>query len=599
VVDDNPAKRLAVSTVLESPDHEIVTAESGPDALRFLLHNDCAVILMDVRMPGMDGFETARLIRSRRRTESVPIIFITAYSHAETDMLQGYSLGGVDFIFTPIVADILRAKVSVFVDLYRQMQTIRRHEEHLESLVEERTEALTVEIAERVQAQERLYHLAHHDALTDMPNRMLFVDHLKQALNRAQWRNRSVAVLFLDLDRFKLVNDTLGHEAGDRLLREMSARLCSCVREGDIIARFGGDEFAIFLNDVAAPDDVPPLARKFLEVLEPPFVIDGHEFFVSGSIGISLYPGDGDSTEMLMKHADTAMYQAKQQGGNTFQFYEPAMNAQTLKRFRLEGDLRRALEREEFVVHYQPQMRLDSGEMIGVEALLRWRRGDSDLVMPMEFVPLLEETGLIVPVGEWVLRHVCQQQLAWIEAGLPALSVAVNISICQFFNTGCLAETVGRVLRETGIDPSLLELEITETALMSNVDRAIGVAQALAGMGVRLAIDDFGTGYSSLNYLKRFPVHVLKIDQTFIHELTRDEDDAKIVNAIIAMAHGLGIKVTAEGVDNREQMDFLLAQGCDFAQGNYLSAARSGADIACRMRRGRCSGGASRNVPKS
>ncbi len=587
VVDDNPAKRLAVTSVLDEAHHDIVAAASGRDALRYLLNHEYAVILMDVRVPAMDGFETAKLIRSRKRSESTPIIFITAYSRAETDMLQGYSLGGVDFIFTPIVPEILRAKVSVFVDLHRKIQTIQRHEEHLESLVGERTQALTVEIAERVQAQERLYHLAHHDVLTGMPNRMLFVDHLQQALRRARRRERSVAVLFLDLDRFKLVNDTLGHEAGDRLLQEMSARLLSCVREGDVIARFGGDEFAVFLNDIASPDDVAPIARKFLEVLVPAFVIDAHEFFVTGSIGISLYPHDGTDPKALMKNADTAMYQAKQQGGNTCQFYEPAMNAQTLKRFRLEGDLRRALERDEFVLHYQPQFDLNGGGVVGLEALIRWQRTASELVPPMEFIPLLEETGLIVPVGEWVLKSVCAQHHAWRAAELRPLPVAVNISIRQFFNSGNLVDTVRQVLRNADIEPGFLELEITESVLMSNVDRAIGVSQALSAMGVRLAIDDFGTGYSSLNYLKRFAVDVLKIDQTFVRDITSDADDAKIVSAIIAMAHSLGVKVNAEGVDTREQLEFLRAQGCDFAQGNYFSPPQTGADIGRVLRVGK------------
>ncbi len=434
------------------------------------------------------------------------------------------------------------------------------------------------DITERMQTQERLHYLAHHDVLTDMPNRILFVERLKQALNRSQWHKRTLAVLFLDMDRFKLVNDTLGHEAGDRLLQALAARLHGCVREGDTVARFGGDEFAVFLDDVASPDDVAPLAQKFLEVLARPLTVDGHEFFITASIGISLYPNDGIDPQTLMKNADTAMYRAKQQGGNTCQFYQAEMNAHALKRLELETDLRRALERQEFVLHYQPQIDLKSGGVIGSEALIRWQRPGSGLVPPMEFIPLLEETNLIVPVGEWVLRAACAQHHAWRAAGLPPLRVAVNISSRQF-NGGGLIETVGRVMQDTRMEPGFLDLEITESVIMQNAEAVVDTLRTLNSMGVRLAIDDFGTGYSSLSYLKRFPIDSLKIDQAFVRDITTDPDDAAIVSAIITMAHSLDIQVVAEGVETREQLEFLRAQGCDAVQGYYFSPARPGAEV--------------------
>ena len=434
------------------------------------------------------------------------------------------------------------------------------------------------DITERMQSQERLHHLAHHDILTDMPNRALFVERVNQALNRTQWRKRVVAVLFLDLDRFKLVNDTLGHEAGDRLLQVLAARLQTCVREGDTIARFGGDEFAVFLDDVASPGDVAPIAKKFLEALAPPFIIDGHEFFIAASIGISLYPNDGTDAKILMKNADTAMYRAKQQGGNTCQFYQADMNAHALKRLELETQLRRAMERQEFVLHYQPQIDLNGGAIIGSEALIRWRRPGSDLIPPVEFIPLLEETGLIVPVGEWVLRTACAQHHAWRAAGLSPLRVAVNISGRQF-NGSDLIETVRRVMRDTRMEPGFLEVEITESVIMKNAEKVVETLQILNSMGVRLAIDDFGTGYSSLSYLKRFPIDSLKIDQSFVRDITTDPDDAAIVTAIITMAHSLDIHVVAEGVETSEQLEFLRARGCDLMQGYYFSPPRPGDEI--------------------
>ena len=577
VVDDNASKRMGIVAVLESLAQNIVSVESGRDALRALLDHEYAVILLDVQMPVMNGFETAELIRSRAVSESTPIIFITAYTHEETDMLRGYGLGAVDFIFTPIIPAVLQAKVAVFIELFEKSQALKQHEEHLEGLVEERTAALTAEISERIQAQERLRHLAHHDTLTGMPNRILFVERLKQVLSRAQWHKRAVAVLFFDLDRFKVVNDTLGHDAGDQLLRMASQRLLTCLRDGDTLARFGGDEFAAFLDDIASPDDVPPIIREFLQALAAPFTIDGHEFFISGSIGVSLYPSDGNDTKTLMKNADTAMYRAKQQGGNSYQFYRLDMNAQALQRLELETCLRRALERREFVLHYQPQFDLANGSIVRFKALLRWQRPGVGLALPLEFISILEETGLIAAVGEWVLHTACAQHKLW-RASLPTFRMAVNISGRQFDDNN-LAEIVRRTQQCMEMDLTALELEITESVLMKNTQSVMDMLQEMSAMGVRFAVDDFGTGYSSLSYLKRFPIHILKIDQTFVRDITDDADDAAIVSAIITMAHSLGLKTIAEGVETREQLEFLRVKGCDFAQGYYFSAPQSAEEI--------------------
>ncbi|MHB1941432.1 MAG: GGDEF/EAL domain-containing response regulator [Acidiferrobacteraceae bacterium] len=425
------------------------------------------------------------------------------------------------------------------------------------------------DITERIQTEERLYHLAHHDVLTDLPNRALFTERLEGAISRSSRSRRGVAVLFIDLDRFKLVNDTLGHEAGDQLLQACGTRLRESVREGDTVARFGGDEFAVILDSIASLNDVAPIAQKFLDVFAPSFTINTHELFATGSIGIGVYPDDGRDAQTMLKNADTAMYRAKQQGGNSYQFYQAGMNTEALRRFDLETHLRHALERKEFVLHYQPQVSLKTGRVTACEALIRWERPGVGLVPPMEFIPLMEETGLIVPVGEWVLRTACAQHNAWRAAGLPPLRMAVNVSGRQF-SRGDLVGMVQRVMQESGMDQGMLELEITESVIMQNALAAVETLNTLSGMGVRLAIDDFGTGYSSLSYLKRFPIDLLKIDQTFVRDITSDPDDAAIVRAIITMARSLDIDVIAEGVETREQLEFLHAQGCYQAQGYYF-----------------------------
>jgi diguanylate cyclase (GGDEF)-like protein len=587
IVDDNADKRLALSAVLDSLGEHVVQAESGRDALRLLLTKEFAVILLDVKMPEMGGYETAELIRSRKQSQSTPIIFVTAYNRVETDMLEGYSLGAVDYIFAPIVPEILRAKVAVFVDLYHKTQEIKRYGQELESLVALRTAALTAEIAERRQTQERLHHLAHHDALTNMPNRVLFVERLKQALARAQGRKHVVAVLFLDLDRFKLVNDTLGHEAGDHLLRTMAKNLLGCIRDGDAVARFGGDEFAVFLNDMSAVEDVLPLAQKFLDALAAPFNLEGSEFFVTSSIGISLFPNDGTDTQTLMKNADTAMYRAKQNGGNNFQFYKAHMNAQSRKQLETNNLLRQALQKDEFVLHYQPQFDLKDGTIVGAEALIHWAPAGSAIVPPDEFIPLLEENGLIVAVGEWVLRTACSDHHSWCSSGPRSIRIAVNASGRQF-NEGDLLAVVAQIIELCPLLPGQLEIEITETALMQNIPLAIERLRALAGMGVAIAMDDFGTGYSSLGYLKQLPIDVLKIDEIFIRDITSKPVDAAICQAIITMAHSLGMKVVAEGVKSLEQTNLLREQGCDFAQGFYFYQPVPSQDIARLLQENFC-----------
>ncbi|GMR05436.1 MAG: hypothetical protein BMS9Abin25_0011 [Gammaproteobacteria bacterium] len=430
--------------------------------------------------------------------------------------------------------------------------------------------AFIQDISERIQNEKQLQYLAHYDALTNLPNRVLFTDRLDQSLARARWHEYAVAVLFLDLDRFKIINDSLGHNVGDQALQALSERLNGCVHEGDTVARLGGDEFAIVLEDIDSADDVAPFARKILDVLSQPFLLDKYEFIITTSIGISLFPIDGENTQTLLKHADIAMYRAKDEGRNTYQFYSADMSVKAFERLNLETNLRHALEREEFVLYYQPQQNLADGSVFGVEALLRWQHPDLGLISPMEFIPMLEETGLIIPVGEWVLHTACLQARAWNDSGLEPLCMSVNLSGRQTNNSNFIT-TVEQVLKDSKLDPVLLELEMTESILMHNMQTTIKTLETISEMGVRFAIDDFGTGYSSLSYLKRFPIDTLKIDRSFIRDITQDPEDATLVEAIIAMGQTLHLNVIAEGVETEQQVKFLRMHNCGCIQGYLVS----------------------------
>lgn len=427
-----------------------------------------------------------------------------------------------------------------------------------------------MDITERKQAEETVQYLAYYDALTGLPNRTLFYDRLALAITQAHRRHQKLAVMFLDLDRFKTINDTLGHTVGDLLLQNTAERLKSYLREEDTLARLGGNRFMLLLPGITQVEDVTKIAQKLLGAFKHPFHIGDHELYVTASIGIVLYPNDGEDVQTLMKNADTTLYRAKEQGRNTYQFYTPSINAAAFERLRLENNLRRALEREEFVIYYQPQVSLKTGEIVGAEALVRWQHSDLGMIPPMQFIPLAEETGLIVPLGLWVLRTACAQNKAWQNSGFPSLCMAVNIS-ARLFKQPDLVETITRILQETQLDPNYLELELTEGTIMENAEVAIKTLYKLKEMGVHLSVDDFGTGYSSLSYLKRFPIDTLKIDRSFVLNITTDPDDAVISMLIINMARNLKLKVVAEGVETKEQLEFLRSHHCDLFQGYLFS----------------------------
>ena len=442
------------------------------------------------------------------------------------------------------------------------------------------------DITERKNAEKRLNQLANYDSLTGLPNRNLFKDRLGQAIKRADRNKALVALLFLDLDRFKIINDTLGHDAGDRLLQHVAIALTHVLRKSDTIvvtgaeetsrpdndstvSRLGGDEFTIILEGFGKVEFVAAIAQKIIETFAKPVYLGGHELYVSTSIGIAIYPLDDTDQENLIKNADSAMYRSKEMGRNTYQFYTKDINSTVNDRFLMESNLRHAIERNEFVLHYQPKVNIDTGKIIGAEALIRWLHPRTGIIMPSEFIPILEETGLIVTVGEWALRTACAQNKAWQNLCDPPLHIAVNLSARQFLQKN-LVEMIAQILKETGLQAEYLELELTESMLMTHSDYNISVLKELANLGVQISIDDFGTGYSSLSYLKRFSIHSLKIDQSFVRDIATDPDDATIATAIIAMGNSLRLKVIAEGVENPEQLEALRAMGCHQAQGYLL-----------------------------
>ena len=427
--------------------------------------------------------------------------------------------------------------------------------------------------------------MAHHDVLTGLPNRMLLQDRLGQTIELARRQGRQLAVMFMDLDRFKDINDSLGHTVGDQLLQSVAQRLLGCVRHSDTISRQGGDEFVLLLSNIERAEDAGLSAQKMLAALALPHHIDGHDLHISVSIGISIYPDDGQDAETLIKNADTAMYYAKENGRNNYKFFEQNMDVRAVERQSIEASLHHALERQEFVLHYQPKINLHSGTIVGVEALIRWQHPEQGLLPPAQFVPIAEDCGLIQPIDRWVLREACRQIQAWRQAGLPPITVAVNTSSLEFRAKDFL-ENIRATLEETGLEPHYLEIELTESILMHDAKFTDSLLQALTDLGVKLAIDDYGTGFSSLSYLKRFPIDTLKIDQSFVNLMTSDPDYASIVSAMISIGKKLKLRVIAEGVETPEQYTALQVQHCDVGQGYFFGRPMAAEALATLLKTG-------------
>jgi len=532
--------------------------------------------LKDARIGEVQFIDTAwrdhsaiEMLAVRVPIQNTPF-FLIAYTpatevlgHMGTKQLL-LAMGALAFIVLAGSAMVIRINTQKLVLKARYDESARQ-----QNLLEIKNAQLSREIEKRRQGEARLHHLAHHDPLTNLPNRVLFNDRLEQALHRAWRENDSVAILFLDLDRFKNINDTMGHPIGDRLLRVVARRLASCVREADTIARLGGDEFIVIMEKIESTQEVARIAQRMLTTLAKPFRLEGRDIFLTVSIGISLYPKDGKNVTELVKNADTALYRAKEQGKNNCQFYIAELTTAAFERFALETSLRRAVERQEFVLHYQPQVSFVNDRVAGVEALVRWRHPEQGLLSPAKFIPLAEETGLIEPIGAWVLHAACAQAKAWQMAGLPSIRLAVNLSVRQIMNSDILTK-VRQALEETGLAPQHLELEITESAIMHDPGKAIITLNALKALGISLVIDDFGTGYSSLSYLKRFNVSKLKIDRSFVCDIANSANDKALVRAIIALGHSIQLQVSAEGVETNDQQAFLKAEGCDERQGFLL-----------------------------
>ncbi|WP_036165638.1 bifunctional diguanylate cyclase/phosphodiesterase [Massilia sp. 9096] len=692
VADDDPVMRLLMLEMLDGVSLDAIEAEDGAQAVALARECSPDLILMDVEMPNMDGFDACRAIRDSANGATVPIVMVTGGDDLEA-VTNAYEAGATDFVSKPINWPILghrvlyvlrasdaivrlriadaqnRAVLAAIPDTFFRMSRdgtyldyepgrtgggrgsghdglsrsrdpagqaraalagadcVGRHvtdvlpREIAERMLEEVEVALQIQqvrsveyellrfgepqhfearlvatgpsevlglvrdISERKRAEEQIRRLAYCDSLTGIPNRQAFLEMLERELQRSKVGNRKFAVLFMDLDAFKRINDTLGHDVGDQLLQMVSERLRETIRPSDMVsrgetagavdgrgtnlARLGGDEFTILIPDLDRVEHALNVAHRVKDAMRRPFLIEGNEIFVTASIGISLFPEDGDDCTSLLKYADTAMYHAKNCGKNNAKLYSSSLTMQIMSHVKLEVGLRKALQNDELYLLYQPQLDVRSHEIVGVEALVRWRHGERGVISPTEFIPLAEETGLIVPIGEWVLRTACNQARAWQKLARRPVHMAVNLSAKQFKDEN-LSQIVLSALHDTGLDPRLLELELTEGTLMDDAKATLATLEQLRGIGVHLSIDDFGTGYSSMNYLKRFDVRALKIDRSFISGLPQDSENAAITRAIIAMAHGLKMVVVAEGVETGEQLVLLQEYGCDLVQGFYL-----------------------------
>jgi diguanylate cyclase (GGDEF)-like protein len=544
-VEDDRSIRDLVTFVLRQkfPELTLLLAENGQKGLALFEGERPEIVLTDIRMPVMDGI---RMSREIRKLDGQARIIVLSANSDTSRIIEAIDIGVNHYVLKPIDTEKLVAAVEQCLAGLRLERQLREQEEHIRQM-------------------------AYSDSLTGLPNRELFNELLHQALAQANRHRRPLAVLFLDLDRFKLINDTLGHAVGDQLLQSAARRLRECCRrEGDIVARRGGDEFIILLPELDDLQEPARVAQKIVDAFGQVFVLPEHALFISTSVGVSVFPHDGRDEETLIRNADLAMYRAKEAGRNRYHLYTPAMDVQASRRLTLESGLRQALARGEFLLYYQPKVNIRTGQIASIEALARWRHPEFGMVPPAQFIPMAEETGVIVPIGEWVLYTACAQNKAWQKAGLPPLRISVNLSPRQFQQVD-LAEMVERVLAATELEPRWLELEVTESLMLHDEEQAIVLLRRLSELGVQISIDDFGTGYSTFSYIKKLPIHTLKIDQSFVSDIDSNQNDAAIVTAMIRMAQSLQLNVIAEGVETEEQRFLLDALDCPEMQGHLYS----------------------------
>lgn len=552
-VDDRVENIFALDDILSRINVDLETAESSDEIFAKIKHNDFAVILIDAQIPSINGYDIANQIHAMQgENNHTAIIFITSEPKNQADLYQGYKSGAVDYVFKPLVPEILISKVQIFIEL------------------KEKNKTLQFEVKQKEVAEKSLRKLAHYDPLTGLANRLLFTDHLTRAIAKNDRCNKLLSVMFIDLDNFKDVNDSFGHDAGDLLLENVAERLKQVVRTSDIVARFGGDEFAVVLEDLSHANQAAKIAQKILDCLSPTHLIDGHEVIAQPSIGIALHPTCGKNVEALLKSADTAMYSAKKNGKNNFMFFAEGMHQAALARVKLEAELRHAIEHDEFRVFYQAQVDANSEKVIGMEALVRWQHPEKGLISPLDFIPAAEELGHIKAIGKSVLKTACKQASIWNKDKPNAIRVAVNVSVKQLLGKSFWKD-VHDVLLECGTDPKHLEIELTESSIMEDSELAIETLVAIRDLGVNIAIDDFGTGYSSLSYLLELPLKMIKIDKSFVFGIGKDPKAETLVKTLITMAHGLNLKVIAEGVESLDHVDFLRLHKCDYLQGYYYS----------------------------
>jgi len=552
LVDDRAENLLALEAIIENEEYNLIKAYSGEEALKYLLKYDFAAILLDVQMPGMDGFGTAKIIKTREKTKNIPILFITANHMDSEHIFMGYSVGAIDYLLKPFDPFILKSKVEGFVELYKMKQKLIKQAQALE------------------EKNQVIEYMAFHDGLTDLPNRRKFNGQLTLQINEARRKNQAFGVLYLDMDRFKYVNDSLGHVIGDRLLQEITKRLAGVLRDGDFLARVDGDEFNIILPETDRENSLS-VAERILEACKEPYYIDKYELFMTTSIGLSIFPYDGEDSVSLIKNADTALRKAKEQGKNKYKVFHSGLNFNSYRSFQMRNDLRKAIEREELVLVYQPRVDMESGKVLSARALLRWNHPSWGTISSEEFMPLAEENGQIPEISEWVLRKVCGQFTSWKEKERKPVRVAIKVP-AQVFLQNNLVERIQFILSETGVNPEFIEVEITESVILRNEDVIIKKLQQFRNMGVQIILDEFGTGYSSLNYLRRFPVDMLKIDKSFIQDISENQHQSKvIIECITSLAKNLQLSVIAEGVDTLEQLNLLRNYHCQQYQGHLCS----------------------------